>query len=204
MRNRKDLGGKPPNPRPLRSAPRVALLRPRKSRGLVPSGLACGQHSPCAEGPGQRMPIDRHQATGWGVFGIKRHVKSGLQEGVRATIPCGLGLPARMLCSSTREKPPTARLTDGKAHGRESSRAALDPVARRVPVAHTPPPCVTLGVNVRRSAAGQKQDQDDNAQARHLIAPSASSRFQWRIASSGDKRPSASISGFLGLRGGRG
>lgn len=43
------------------------------------------------------MPIERHRATGWGVFGLKRHVKSGLQECVRAAALSGLGLPARIL-----------------------------------------------------------------------------------------------------------
>lgn len=43
----------------------------------------------------QRMPIADHRATGQGVFGIKRHVKSGLQKGVRTADRCGLGLPAR-------------------------------------------------------------------------------------------------------------
>ena len=42
------------------------------------------------------MPIERHRATGWGVFGIKRHVKGSLQECVRTTDWRGLGLPARM------------------------------------------------------------------------------------------------------------
>ena len=44
---------------------------------------------------GQRKPIADHRATGWGDFGIKRHVKSELAKGSPGKTPGGLGLPAR-------------------------------------------------------------------------------------------------------------
>ena len=43
------------------------------------------------------MTIAHLRATGGGVFGIKRHVKSGLQECVRTTAWRGLALPGRIL-----------------------------------------------------------------------------------------------------------
>ena len=43
----------------------------------------------------QRKPITDHRATGCGVFGIKRQVKSGLAEGRPNRPPCGLALPGR-------------------------------------------------------------------------------------------------------------
>lgn len=71
------------------------------------------------------MPIADHRATGQGVFGIKRHVKSGLQKGVRTAVRCGLGLPARMPRISDRRKTAVIvplNLTGGKpplGNGRE-------------------------------------------------------------------------------------
>jgi len=59
------------------------------------------------------MTILSYPATGKGVFGIKRHVKSSLQRGVRATSRCGLGLSARMRMLSEYEKPPSTRVEGG-------------------------------------------------------------------------------------------
>lgn len=73
------------------------------------------------------MPIDHHRATGWGVFGLKRHVKSGLQEGVRTTAWCGLGLPARILRFSEHGKTAdhAAAEPDNGADGNTSGNAPL-------------------------------------------------------------------------------
>ena len=57
----------------------------------------------------QRKPITDHRATGWGVFGIKRHVKSVLAEGRPNRPPCGLALPGRILRFSEHGKPPTTQ-----------------------------------------------------------------------------------------------
>lgn len=73
------------------------------------------------------MPIERHRATGWGVFGLKRHVKGGLQECVRATALSGLGLPARILGLSEHGKTAdnAAAAPDKGADGNTAHASAL-------------------------------------------------------------------------------
>lgn len=73
------------------------------------------------------MPIERHRATGWGVFGLKRHVKGCLQEGVRTKAWRGLGLPARILRFSEHGKTAdhAAAEPDNGADGNTSGNAPL-------------------------------------------------------------------------------
>lgn len=68
------------------------------------------------------MLIDHHRTTGQGVFGIKRHVKSSNQEGVRTRRYGGLSLPGQMRVSPFMEKPPTTDSANGSADGREIGR----------------------------------------------------------------------------------
>lgn len=89
------------------------------------------------------MPIERHRATGWGVFGLKRHVKGGLQECVRATALSGLGLPARILGLSEHGKTAdnAAATTDNCADGNTSQNGGSPvPWISGIYASHKPDP----------------------------------------------------------------
>lgn len=130
--------------------------------------------------------------------------KASLQKGVRATVRCGLDLPARRRVLFDRGK--TAGIDLAKPDALMAGNAvlrslAVEPAVRGHLVARAgvPREAMALAVAGVEVGAGTEQQRGEDRPT-HQMAPSASRRRQCFTASSGLRRPSWATSGSLGLR----
>lgn len=91
----------------------------------------------------QRKPITDHRATGWGVFGIKRHVKSVLAEGrpINAFVRIGPTGPDALPVMRGKTADNAAATTDNCADGNTSQNGGSpDPWISGIYASHKPDP----------------------------------------------------------------
>lgn len=130
--------------------------------------------------------------------------KASLQKGVRATVLCGLGLPARRRVIFDRGKTADHDLAkpDRQMAGNAVLRSlAVEPAVRGHPVARAgvPRDAMALAVAGVEVSAGTEQQRGEDRPT-HQMAPSTSRRRQCFTASSGFRWANWATSGSLGLR----